>query len=889
MLLLNQEDLCFASHQGQQWFLKTLLGSPLLTLVIHCAMVNQVHLSPSQQAAVNAPWKRQMYMVLSTAGSGKTLVLTKRTVRIAESLLDENARNKRILCICFNQAMADEMYHRISVLLHEQNLSADVAVTRTSYTVSRVVTIEVRTFHGLGRYILNAASQQERDRVAVPSGYLNVVQGRLLAKMFYEALKRTGNLQPNDTEKSAKKTVYDILASINDLKGKGFDKACERYLLESIPFNEGETSNNKINGFDIYQSMLYERGVIDYGDMIWKSVRLLLQSKIIRNFLKYRYASVLVDEFQDVSASQLIMCKAAVEISQSLTLVGDDDQQIYSWRTSNEWFCHNVAKTVFPNLKTLVLAENRRCPGAIVRTAYAVISKNSGRAPKEIKPVRSDGAPVRIVGCKTLQLEKRFVVKTVQRLLQKVQHTGERILILFRNNELLLNFQHEFKNAGIPTTRCIRPKANVSVVGSTTLATLALITLTIQDVDADTFVWAVTTLSPNLDGNHVYNILTQREQIENREKPLVNVKRIRRTSFGRGASVYLERLKLHFKNPTSKVKTEHKQSSEDLIRTIKKCDELLIERDRLHQVEEVMRQATAIVKASTDMGSQGSAAEVDSDDFELIDQNGEYGGYDILVQAAKKVDSKSRQKEQRERERGPPRRVRVQTVEEVAAEDGTAVGSDLEDFAELFSSDVKKSQNKRRKAQGICSSLKDGLKTERLVTHLLDDINEFCNTVRRSLGDYSSGLLNNSTQNDMDTNLCPVLSTVHNAKGSTFSYVFLCGVNKYNFPNGQVVCGIGNALFGFRTDSFINYDPDAKHCQEERRVFFVAQTRAVTQFVCTYSGESGCRSTPKEFESIFIKEMLNGVAENGKQDVVEAFVVAETDIDSIAHDISGRQ
>lgn len=836
-------------------------------------MVNRVRLSSQQQAVVNAPWKGSTVLVLSTAGSGKTLVLTKRAVRIAEGLLDEHVRNKRILCVCFNQAMADEMYHRISQLVYEQNLSGDVAVTRSSLTVSRAVTIEVRTFHGLGRFILNATTQIERDAVALPTGYLNVLQGKSLAKLFYEELKLSGILQPHDTEKSSKRRLYDILSSISDFKSKCFDKACERNLLEGVQLEENETESTNITAFQIYEALLFQRSVIDYGDMIWKSVRLLLKCRGIREFLKHRYSSVLVDEFQDVSASQLIMCKAAIEESNSLTLVGDDDQQIYSWRTSNNWFCHKVAKHIFPNMNTLVLTENRRCPGSVVRAAYAVISRNPDRAPKEIRAVRSDGFSVHVVGCKNLQLEIQFVINSVQRLLKKTQRTGERILVLFRVNELLLTFQEEFKKAGILTTRCIRPKANVAVIGAITLATLALVTLISPDVDIDTFVWAVMTLSPNLNEKVVHEILAKGEKAENMRRLSNSLKRTRRSLGVGNPSAYLERLKLHFTSVTNEDRERSIHGCEPLYWVVKKCDELLFGLKQSHQVEDLLRKATCILKVSKDMGSQESADEPDMYNLEPREQRGDFGGYDILIRAAKRVDEKSKQRERRERELGPPRRVQVQTVEEAAINEGN---SDLEDFAQLFSSDVSKSRNKQRKAQGIRENETNVRLTERLTTNLFDDVNEFCNRVRRSLGDYSTKQLNDSTQAGMDSGSCPVLSTVHNAKGSTFHHVFLCGVSKYNFPNGQIVSGIGN--FGIVTDTVQDFDSIGSHCQEERRVFFVAQTRAMTQFICTYSGEAQTQRTPKEFESMFIKEMISGVSGNGMQDVVELFITSEQSV-----------
>lgn len=860
-----------------------------------------IRLSPSQQEAVSAPWMNQMYMVLSTAGSGKTAVLSLRAVRIAKDLLDRNAHNKRLLCVCFNQAMADEMHHRISQLVHDQHLSADVAVTRTSYSVSRGVTIEVRTFHGLGRYLLNAAAQPNRNRVAVPSGYLNVLPGLQLRKLFFEALKYAGCLNPQETEKSAKHKIFNMLSHFEDYKGKHFDKICEKHLLEGSAYQDDAYILKEFKSeFQVYQSLLYDRGVIDYGDMGMKSVRLLLTSSKAQDFLKYRYASVLVDEFQDVSASQLIMTKVAVSVSNSLTLVGDDDQQIYSWRTSNNWFCHTVAKHVFPSLKTVMLPENRRCPGSVVRAAYAVISKNPGRAPKEIKAVRSNGVPVQVVGCSSLDIEKQFVLKSVQRLLTRAKQYGERTLILFRINDLLQQFQTIFKDAGIHTTRDIRPKKDVVAIGSFTLGTLAIITLIAPEVDVDTFVWAATTLSPSLEERYVHDVLNKRERIDNDIENQSSSRRgsggdsdrkhrRKRNSTGRAVSVYLERLRSHMSDQTTEIGDEGEDGIMALYEVVKTTDELLIGVRRSDSVQDVVKHASNVLTVSNDIGSQGSVAENDVFDNSNSKSKKEYAGHKVLLSAAKKVDSKSKLRERRERDRTPQRRARIQKVEKVkATSQGQDDDDDLDDFAELFSNDVKHKKKKRRTSLGIKGEddrIADNEKDEyeRVVTTLGDDINEFCNIVRRSLGDYSSGVLNDVSRTNnssyVDADSCPVFSTVHAAKGSTFHHVFLCGVSRYNFPNGQVVCGIGN---NGTMGTVGEMDPNGMHCQEERRVFFVAQTRAVTQFICTYSGEGKMGPSPKAHEGMFISELLSGLVGNETKDVDESFVADEAGMKTVS-------
>lgn len=914
-----------------------------------------------------------MYMVLSTAGSGKTLVLALRALRIARQILDVNPlANKRILCVCFNQSMADEMHRRISVLVNECKLAGDVAVTRTGQSVSRGVTIEVRTFHGLGRFILNAANPAERDRVGLPYGYLNVLHGRQLAKHYFDALKLAGILKAEATEKSSKQKVYQLMSFFEDFKGKMFDKVCERYMMKSAAaassassaaststtgsgnswkkckFTDDHAMKDFKHEYEVYQKLLYDRGVIDYGDMIIKSVRLLLLSDQLTDFVKHRYASVLVDEFQDVSASQLLMCQAAIEESQSITFVGDDDQQIYSWRTSNAWFCHQVIQHVFPTLKTLTLPENRRCQAHVVNAAYAVISHNVGRYPKRIEPVKEPAKPVQVVGCNSPDLEMRFVVASVDRLLHKTQYSGQRILVLFRVNDLLLQFQNAFQDAGIHTTRELQPnKQKIPVIGSVTLSTLALVTLIAPDVDVDTFVWAVTTLVTGLQQQVIHAILAKREREDGmqgskhqasatssntpsrrKKQPFSSSSRRISTSSsassGYVASVYLDRLKRYISSKQAKqYSMSSRKSNNDfdddevmvgLFDIVKLCDDMQVEIRKFCSVHQIVQYATEVVSDSNEIGSQGSVEEnpYNQDNKSISEQKRGFGGYDVLTTAARRVDAKSRQRERRDRERNPRKRVRIEKVSDLmkkrrlkSATAATKASTtyddddnddndsnfnpdveedddDLEDFAELFSSDMKETKKQKRKALGIKDGNRDvdedDLLLHRYVTFLGDDLTEFCNIVRRSLGDYTTRKLNDrrksgGSNSNVDAQTCPVLSTIHMAKGSTFDHVFVCGVNKYNFPNGQMVSGIGN----MSSDANTEIDPSGMECQEERRVFFVAATRAVKTFVCTYASENPARNQPREYESMFIREMranMDNSNNNNKQRPSNSVAVA---------------
>lgn len=818
-----------------------------------------------------------MHMILSTAGSGKTLVLTRRAVRIAEDILESGKKNQRILCLCFNLAMAEEMHIRIGTHLLERNLTSSIFVTRTSYAATTCVTIEVRTFHSFGLYMLHSALPEQRMSVGAPQQSPKILQGAPLKKVMRDAMKRSGYIPFDAKEKAVNSKVANLLRDIESVKCKQFDVACEKILRSQDTHTADDFGPSfSLPEFDVYERQLLTEGALDLNDLLWKAVRLALKCSATRDTLSSRYASILVDEFQDVSASQLVLCKILAEKSKSLCLIGDDDQQIYSWRSGNDWFCHKIAKVVFPSLRTIMLPENRRCPGNVVRAAYSVISQNSDRAPKEIVPVRDDGAPVRIIGCKSFEMERDVVVRSVQKLQKSNLEDECRILILFRTNELLNQFEDAFDDANIPTTRVIHEKMKSYEVSASTLRTLALITLVTPSLDIDLFAWAACTITPVLSHDLIRDILAEAEEVENDE----NVNKVGEKRSQVRLSTYRENLMRWYSNQRVLSDPRRFGHIRSIYALIKVTDAFWTKIASAQSVTEVVLRANSVIESTFEEISDDV---IESSFKEFISKGpkrSDTSGYNLMVKAAEKIDIASRKKNEKVKQAvGRPIK-RVCTLET----NGDAGGSDLDDFSELFASDAAKVTKKRRRAQGVAeekAAAKGSVSRDR--ESLARDLCDFCTRVWKRLGYYCDDRIRKQHSKQNKSGSCVVLSTAHNAKGSTFDHVFLCGASKYNFPLGLFATGVGHQPPGMEVvaEGHMSDDESNAYCQEERRVFFVAMTRAVKQFTCTYSGGGGSHVSPKQYESIFIKEMRNGVPKDKEGVIEESFVSSDVDVDAV--------
>ena len=111
---------------------------------------------------------------------------------------------------------------------------------------------------------------------------------------------------------------------------KGFDG--KRRLKESGKL-EKQTALADI--LETYQSILAERGFIDFSDMILEAIRLIETHEIVRMSLAEMYQFIMIDEFQDTNEAQMRLINTIASVgleSPNIFAVGDDDQSIYKFQ-----------------------------------------------------------------------------------------------------------------------------------------------------------------------------------------------------------------------------------------------------------------------------------------------------------------------------------------------------------------------------------------------------------------------------------------------------------------------------------------------------------------------------------------------------------------------------
>lgn len=333
--------------------------------------------------------------VLAPAGSGKTKTLINRIIH----LLNHGVPAGQILALAFNKKAAEEMADRLS--------KRGIPVARRFDDVG----VTMRTFHGLGYEIIR---QQLGWRYQNDDGDQRCRE--LLRRAAADVLKLPA-LRNEDP-------VSGLMASLSQVKTDllADEEMRTEVAGEILPFSQV---------FHRYVQLQQQAQYINFDDMIYWAIRLLLDRPLLRQRLQQRFQFLLVDEFQDLNRSQLLLMQILGWPHTNVYVVGDDDQMIYGWRGAHIDHILNFAET-YGGAQTFTLQTNYRSSREIIRHSTWLIRNNKKRVAKEIKPgstAKSGGFSVHLD--ETLWGQARQVCRWLQQL-NKSGVAWNRLAVLYR-------------------------------------------------------------------------------------------------------------------------------------------------------------------------------------------------------------------------------------------------------------------------------------------------------------------------------------------------------------------------------------------------------------------------------------------------------------------------
>ncbi|GKV96578.1 DNA helicase Rep [Pectobacterium aroidearum] len=368
-----------------------------------------MRLNPSQQHAVE--FVTGPCLVLAGAGSGKTRVITNK---IAHLIRQCGYQARHIAAVTFTNKAAREMKERVAQTLGRKETRG----------------LMIATFHTLGLEII----KREYAALGMKSNFSlfdDQDQMALLKELTEQWLE-------ND-----KVLLQQLISTISNWKNDLIDPAGAAATARS------ERDKLFVHCYSLYHEHLRACNVLDFDDLILLPTLLLKQNAEVRERWQNRLRYLLVDEYQDTNTSQYELVKLLVGTRARFTVVGDDDQSIYSWRGARP---QNLVllQQDFPTLDVIKLEQNYRSSGRILKAANILIANNPHVFEKRLFSELGYGDELKVITANNEDHEAERVVGELiaHHFIKKTQY-GD-YAILYRGNHQSRLFEKMLMQNRIP-------------------------------------------------------------------------------------------------------------------------------------------------------------------------------------------------------------------------------------------------------------------------------------------------------------------------------------------------------------------------------------------------------------------------------------------------------
>ena len=214
-----------------------------------------------------------------------------------------------------------------------------------------------------------------------------------------------------------------------------------------------EKSKEIAHAYGIYQNLLRENGLVDFGDLVMLPVKILNENPILLEQLRLQHTHILVDEYQDINqANGELIGLLAVNSGKNLWAVGDLRQSIYRFRGASPTYLRQF-KQQYPQADLFSLEGNYRSSELIVNLARLSANQmNIDCAPATWTPAKKSELPttISVAWATNKSAELRGVGEKIKAFLSS-GHSYRDIAVLCRTNPQISELAHALSLQGIPT------------------------------------------------------------------------------------------------------------------------------------------------------------------------------------------------------------------------------------------------------------------------------------------------------------------------------------------------------------------------------------------------------------------------------------------------------
>jgi DNA helicase-2/ATP-dependent DNA helicase PcrA len=348
--------------------------------------------------------------VVAGAGSGKTRVLTQRIAY----LISRGVHPMHILAITFTNKAAQEMRERVAAL---------VGPVANAMWVS--------TFHSACVRILRA----QAEHIGYPKNF----------SIYDQA----------DSNRLVGYVIRDLGLDPKRFPSRGVQARISLWKNELlIPHDAAQRANNSIDEkyvdvYREYQRRLERAGAMDFDDLLTNTVRLFRQHPDVLATYQERFAHILIDEYQDTNMAQNEIVVLLGTKHHNVCVVGDTDQSVYRFRGADY---RNILQfeEAFPEVTTVVLAQNYRSTQTILDAANAVISNNLQRKPKNLWTDQGEGDKIIRYFADDEFEEARWVVERLKTIHDDDHRSWNDLAVFYRTNAQSRVLEEALTYGGVP-------------------------------------------------------------------------------------------------------------------------------------------------------------------------------------------------------------------------------------------------------------------------------------------------------------------------------------------------------------------------------------------------------------------------------------------------------
>ena len=396
--------------------------------------------NPKQLEAIKHPLAP--LMIIAGAGTGKTFTLENRIVYMIRKY---NVDPKNILTITYTEKAANELKSRLLIKVGQ-----------------KAHPMFVGTFHSFCYKLM-------KDFFGDKATASTLIDQSEAVHML---LERYDEFHPLLSEEFSINPKASVIESFIPFFNRMRDELINTKTIQYGALKEFYEDNQELyfqlkdllRIYPIFQKWKKENNLIDYNDMIKDAYNFLKNDEIVLNDVRNKFKHIIIDEFQDNNYALNEIARLISGKNESITVVGDDDQVIYSFRGANAFNISTFEKTYNSNnqYKTITLETNYRSSQPILDLANQSIKNNKERKKKSLwsNSKSSNIKPVLFNGEKTDQIT--FISDQISRL--KKDFPYKEMAILCRTHEQSLQIIDHLNSLGIPNRSPKRNLFNIAQV-----------------------------------------------------------------------------------------------------------------------------------------------------------------------------------------------------------------------------------------------------------------------------------------------------------------------------------------------------------------------------------------------------------------------------------------